>query len=30
VPPLWLKPGDQLEVEIDEIGVLQTHVIDEQ
>jgi 2-keto-4-pentenoate hydratase/2-oxohepta-3-ene-1,7-dioic acid hydratase in catechol pathway len=29
-PPLWLKPGDQLEVEIDGIGILRTHVVDEE
>lgn len=28
-PPLWLKPGDRLEVEIDNIGVLETFVVDE-
>jgi 2-keto-4-pentenoate hydratase/2-oxohepta-3-ene-1,7-dioic acid hydratase in catechol pathway len=28
-PPLWLKPGDQLEVEIDGIGILRTHVVEE-
>lgn len=28
-PPLWLKPGDQLEVEISKIGVLRNHVIAE-
>jgi len=29
-PPLWLKPGDQLEVEIDGIGILRTYVVDEE
>jgi 2-keto-4-pentenoate hydratase/2-oxohepta-3-ene-1,7-dioic acid hydratase in catechol pathway len=28
-PPLWMKPGDTLEVEITGIGVLRAHVIDE-
>ena len=28
-PPLWMKPGDTLEVEITGIGTLRTHVIDE-
>jgi 2-keto-4-pentenoate hydratase/2-oxohepta-3-ene-1,7-dioic acid hydratase in catechol pathway len=28
-PPLWMKPGDTLEVEITSIGVLRAHVIDE-
>ena len=29
-PPLWMKPGDTLEVEITAIGVLRAHVVDEQ
>jgi 2-keto-4-pentenoate hydratase/2-oxohepta-3-ene-1,7-dioic acid hydratase in catechol pathway len=29
-PPLWLVPGDVLEVEIDRIGVLRNPVVDEQ
>jgi 2-keto-4-pentenoate hydratase/2-oxohepta-3-ene-1,7-dioic acid hydratase in catechol pathway len=29
VPPLWLKPGDIVEVEIEEIGVLRNRVIPE-
>ncbi len=29
-PPLWMKPGDTLEVEITGIGVLRAHVVDEQ
>lgn len=28
-PPLWMKAGDTLEVEITEIGVLQTNIVDE-
>jgi 2-keto-4-pentenoate hydratase/2-oxohepta-3-ene-1,7-dioic acid hydratase in catechol pathway len=28
-PPLWMKPGDVLEVEIDAIGTLRTHIADE-
>lgn len=28
-PPLWLKPGDQVEVEIDRVGVLRNLIIDE-
>ncbi len=28
-PPLWMKAGDVLEVEISEIGTLRTHVVDE-
>jgi 2-keto-4-pentenoate hydratase/2-oxohepta-3-ene-1,7-dioic acid hydratase in catechol pathway len=28
-PPLWLRPGDVVEVEIDRIGVLRNSVIDE-
>jgi 2-keto-4-pentenoate hydratase/2-oxohepta-3-ene-1,7-dioic acid hydratase in catechol pathway len=28
-PPLWMKPGDMLEMEITGIGVLRTHVVDE-
>jgi 2-keto-4-pentenoate hydratase/2-oxohepta-3-ene-1,7-dioic acid hydratase in catechol pathway len=28
-PPLWMKPGDVLEVEISKIGVLRTRVVDE-
>ena len=28
-PPLWMKPGDALEVEITGIGVLRAHVVDE-
>jgi 2-keto-4-pentenoate hydratase/2-oxohepta-3-ene-1,7-dioic acid hydratase in catechol pathway len=28
-PPNWLKPGDVLEVEVPEIGVLRNTVIDE-
>jgi 2-keto-4-pentenoate hydratase/2-oxohepta-3-ene-1,7-dioic acid hydratase in catechol pathway len=29
-PPLWMKPGDVLEVEISGIGILRNHVVDEQ
>jgi 2-keto-4-pentenoate hydratase/2-oxohepta-3-ene-1,7-dioic acid hydratase in catechol pathway len=28
-PPTWLKPGDVVEVEVKEIGVLRNHVVDE-
>jgi 2-keto-4-pentenoate hydratase/2-oxohepta-3-ene-1,7-dioic acid hydratase in catechol pathway len=28
-PPLWMKPGDTLEVEITDIGVLRAHIVDE-
>jgi len=28
-PPLWMKPGDLLEVEISGIGVLRTRIVDE-
>ena len=28
-PPLWLKPGDRVEVDISGIGVLSNHVVDE-
>lgn len=28
-PPLWMKPGDSLEVEISRIGVLRTRIVDE-
>jgi 2-keto-4-pentenoate hydratase/2-oxohepta-3-ene-1,7-dioic acid hydratase in catechol pathway len=28
-PPLWMKPGDMLEVEISGIGVLRAHIVDE-
>ena len=28
-PPLWMKAGDRLEVEISRIGTLSTHVVDE-
>ena len=28
-PPLWMKPGDELEVEITGIGTLRTHITDE-
>jgi len=28
-PPLWMKPGDVLEVEIGGIGVLRAHIVDE-
>ena len=28
-PPLWMKPGDVLEVEISGIGTLRSHVVDE-
>jgi 2-keto-4-pentenoate hydratase/2-oxohepta-3-ene-1,7-dioic acid hydratase in catechol pathway len=29
-PPLWMKPGDVIEVEIAEIGVLRNPVVAEQ
>jgi 2-keto-4-pentenoate hydratase/2-oxohepta-3-ene-1,7-dioic acid hydratase in catechol pathway len=28
-PPLWMKPGDLLEVEISSIGTLRAHIVDE-
>jgi 2-keto-4-pentenoate hydratase/2-oxohepta-3-ene-1,7-dioic acid hydratase in catechol pathway len=28
-PPLWMKPGDTLEVEISKIGILRTRIVDE-
>jgi 2-keto-4-pentenoate hydratase/2-oxohepta-3-ene-1,7-dioic acid hydratase in catechol pathway len=28
-PPLWMKPGDALEVEISGIGTLRAHIVDE-
>jgi 2-keto-4-pentenoate hydratase/2-oxohepta-3-ene-1,7-dioic acid hydratase in catechol pathway len=28
-PPLWMKPGDVLEVDITRIGVLRAHIVDE-
>ncbi|RUW43580.1 2-hydroxyhepta-2,4-diene-1,7-dioate isomerase, partial [Mesorhizobium sp. M8A.F.Ca.ET.021.01.1.1] len=28
-PPIWLKPGDVIEVEADGIGVLRNGVVDE-
>jgi 2-keto-4-pentenoate hydratase/2-oxohepta-3-ene-1,7-dioic acid hydratase in catechol pathway len=28
-PPKWLKPGDVVEVEVPEIGVLRNSVVDE-
>ncbi|MDE3105720.1 MAG: fumarylacetoacetate hydrolase family protein [Acidobacteriota bacterium] len=28
-PPLWMKPGDTIEVEIDGVGLLRNHVVDE-
>jgi 2-keto-4-pentenoate hydratase/2-oxohepta-3-ene-1,7-dioic acid hydratase in catechol pathway len=28
-PPLWMKPGDKLEVEITGIGILRAHIVDE-
>lgn len=28
-PPLWMKPGDVLEVEISQIGTLRTRIVDE-
>ena len=28
-PQLWMKPGDVLEVEISQIGVLRTKIVDE-
>jgi 2-keto-4-pentenoate hydratase/2-oxohepta-3-ene-1,7-dioic acid hydratase in catechol pathway len=28
-PPLWMKPGDVLEVEITGIGILRAHIVDE-
>ena len=28
-PPLWMKPGDIVEVEIDRIGILRNPIVDE-
>jgi 2-keto-4-pentenoate hydratase/2-oxohepta-3-ene-1,7-dioic acid hydratase in catechol pathway len=28
-PPLWMKPGDAVEVEISKIGVLKNSIVDE-
>ena len=28
-PPLWLKPGDTVEVEIDRLGILRNGIADE-
>ena len=28
-PPLWMKPGDVVEVEIDGIGILRNGIVDE-
>jgi 2-keto-4-pentenoate hydratase/2-oxohepta-3-ene-1,7-dioic acid hydratase in catechol pathway len=28
-PPVWLKPGDVVEVEIDHLGTLKNSVVDE-
>jgi 2-keto-4-pentenoate hydratase/2-oxohepta-3-ene-1,7-dioic acid hydratase in catechol pathway len=28
-PPLWMKPGDSVEVEIDGVGTLRNHVVEE-
>jgi len=28
-PPVWLKPGDVVEVEITDVGVLRNSVVDE-
>ena len=28
-PPAWLKPGDVVEVEVPEIGILRNRVVDE-
>ena len=28
-PPLWMKPGDVVEVEIERIGVLRNSIVDE-
>ncbi|NMG39584.1 2-hydroxyhepta-2,4-diene-1,7-dioate isomerase [Chelativorans sp. ZYF759] len=29
-PPVWLKPGDVVEVEADGIGILRNHIVDEE
>jgi 2-keto-4-pentenoate hydratase/2-oxohepta-3-ene-1,7-dioic acid hydratase in catechol pathway len=29
VPPLWMKPGDTVEVEIDRVGLLKNHIVAE-
>ena len=28
-PPLWMKPGDLVEVEIDQVGILRNHIVAE-
>ena len=29
-PPIWMKPGDEVEIEIARIGILRNHIVDEQ
>jgi 2-keto-4-pentenoate hydratase/2-oxohepta-3-ene-1,7-dioic acid hydratase in catechol pathway len=29
-PPLWMKPGDLIEVEIDRLGILSNPIVDEE
>jgi 2-keto-4-pentenoate hydratase/2-oxohepta-3-ene-1,7-dioic acid hydratase in catechol pathway len=29
-PPLWMKPGDVIEVDIDKVGLLRNHVVEEE
>ncbi|OCR22425.1 5-carboxymethyl-2-hydroxymuconate isomerase [Pseudomonas syringae] len=29
-PPVWMKPGDEVEIEIARIGILRNHIVDEQ
>ena len=29
VPPLWMKPGDTVEIEIDRVGLLKNHIVAE-
>ena len=27
-PPIWMKPGDKVEIEIDKVGVLENTIVD--
>lgn len=29
IPPLWLRPGDKVEVELDRLGILENGIADE-
>ena len=28
-PPLWMKPGDKVEIEIDKVGILENSIADD-